>query len=53
MLGMVSIFGFEGTRSWSTALFQRSKRQVRTQCDNNGWTAGDTSRLKLCTRMFC
>jgi hypothetical protein len=45
-LGTASIYGFEGTQSWPTALFQRLKRRVRTQCDNNGWTAGDTSRLK-------
>jgi hypothetical protein len=53
ILGMASTYGFEGTRSWPTALFQRLKRRVGTMCDNNGWTAGDTSRPKLCTRMFC
>jgi len=50
---MASVYGFEGTRSWPSALFQRLKRRVRTQYDNNGWKTGDTSRLKLGTRMFC
>jgi len=41
---MASIYGFEGTRSWPTALFQRLKCRVGTLCDSKGWTAGDTSR---------